>query len=475
MSDFVQDRHKPPSPLDRIVLNEIMFHPTAPGGQYVELYNTSTSFTFDLTAWQIQGLSYTFPAGSLLGPNNYLLLAADRTAFANAYGAKLPILDTFTAPMPASGETLALVQPGSGGLSNLMAEVRYESTPPWPAGANGQGSSLQLIDPRQDNWRVANWAGNFPPASRSPAAANPVSTSLPPFPPLWLNELQADNLTGITNSAGERGGWLELYNPTTNLVSLSNLCLSVSYTNLAQWTFPSDAVIAPSEFTVVFTDGQVALSNTNELHTSFALSSGTGALVLSQLDTNGQSRVLDYLNYTNLGPNHSYGSFPDGQSFVRQEFFYATPGAANDGGKPLPIAINEWMAGNTHTLTTPIGGKFDDWFELYNYGTSAVDLENPRNFDNGWGQFGGTWHYAENGMELLSATGTRARTPLERTILEQHEIWKPVYQNADDWEERPHADIVDVACDAGRRIRSVEVEVLSQDIIVSLFGVTLLE
>jgi hypothetical protein len=108
-------------------------------------------------------------------------------------------------------------------------------------------------------------------------------------------------------------------------------------------------------------------------------------------------------------------------------------------------------------------------------GTSAVDLENPRNFDNGWGQFGGTWHYAENGMELLSATGTRARTPLERTILEQHEIWKPVYQNAEDWEERPHADIVDVVCDAGRRIRSVEVEVLSQDIIVSLFGVTLLE
>jgi hypothetical protein len=95
---------------------------------------------------------------------------------------------------------------------------------------------------------------------------------------------------------------------------------------------------------------------------------------LSQFDTNGQFRVLDYLNYTNLGPNHSYGSFPDGQSFVRQEFFYATPGAANDGGKPLPIAINEWMAGNTHTLTNPIGGKFDDWFELYNYGSNAVDL-----------------------------------------------------------------------------------------------------
>ena len=177
--------------------------------------------------------------------------------------------------------------------------------------------------------------------------------SLPAFAPLWLNEVQADNLTGITNSAGERGGWLELYNPTTNLVSLSNLCLSVTYTNLAQWTFPADAVIAPNEFKVVFADGQLALSSSNELHTGFALSSGAGALVLSQLDTNGQSRVLDYLNYTNLGPNHSYGSFPDGQSFLRQEFFYATPGSSNDGGKPIPVAINEWMAGNTHTHHQP--------------------------------------------------------------------------------------------------------------------------
>jgi len=364
----------PPSPLDRVVLNEIMFHPTAPGGQYVELYNTSASFTFDLSGWQMQGLSYTFPPGSLLGPNNFLILAADRTAFAGAYGARLPIFDTFAEPMPASGETLALVQPGSGGTNHIMAEVRFESTPPWPAGANGQGSSLQLIDAGQDNWRVANWTGSFPPASRSPAAANPVAASLPAFSPLWLNELQADNLTGITNSAGQRGGWLELYNPTTNLVSLSNLCLSVTYTNLAQWTFPTDAVIAPSEFKVVFADGQVALSSPNELHTSFALSSGAGALVLSQYDTNGQSYVLDYLNYTNLGPNHSYGSFPDGQSFVRQEFFYATPGTSNNGGKPLPVAINEWMAGNTHTITNPIDGKYDDWFELYNYGSKAVDL-----------------------------------------------------------------------------------------------------
>jgi hypothetical protein len=189
-----------------------------------------------------------------------------------------------------------------------------------------------------------------------------------------LNELQADNLTGITNSSGQRSGWLELYNPSTNVISLSNLCLSVTYTNLAQWSFPTDAIVMPGEFKVIFADGQAQLSSSNELHASFTLSAGAGALVLSQLDTNGQARVLDYINYTNLGPNHSYGSFPDGQSFVRQELFYASPAASNNGGKPLPVVINEWMAGNTQTVPNPIGGKFDDWFELYNYSSNAVDL-----------------------------------------------------------------------------------------------------
>src|SRR6185436_10877144 len=60
----------------------------------------------------------------------------------------------------------------------------------------------------------------------TPGRTNSVAATLPPFPPLWLNELQADNLTGITNQAGQRTAWLELYNPTTNTVSLQDLWLA---------------------------------------------------------------------------------------------------------------------------------------------------------------------------------------------------------------------------------------------------------
>src|SRR4029077_18593131 len=111
-----------------------------------------------------------------------------------------------------------------------------------------------------------------------------------------------------------------------------------------------------------------------ELHTSFTLSSVSGSVALSRL-YNGQPQVLDYINYAGVGLNHSYGSFPDGQSFDRQEFFYVTPGGTNNGtSAPLSVVINEWMAGNTHTATNPLSGKYSDWFELYNSGTNTAVL-----------------------------------------------------------------------------------------------------
>jgi hypothetical protein len=57
----------------------------------------------------------------------------------------------------------------------------------------------------------------------------------------------------------------------------------------------------------------------------------------------------------------------------RQVFFSPTPGAPNVG-REINVFINEWMAANTNSLADPADGAFDDWFELYNAGESAVDL-----------------------------------------------------------------------------------------------------
>ena len=512
------------SPIGQVVINEIMYAPVVPEAQFVELYNNSTNLAFDLSGWQLAALDYTFPAGSLLGPTNYLVLTANGAAFAAAYGATNPVFDTFSGTLPTSG-LLAL----STSSNSTVAEVAYENQLPWPTNANGTGASLQLVDPHQDNWRVGNWqavltnapppplewqyvtltgsaprpivlicmhgaagdvyvddlklvAGSVPEAGANliqdgdfespltgpwtlsanmvnssistsikhsgnaslhvvatspgdtisqaiwentapivtngtytlsywylpstngtqlllrlsgsspgsgtvyslnsiappapaplvapatPSALNSVAAALTPFPSLWINEVQADNLTGITNSAGQHSGWVEIYNPSTNFLSLSGLYLANNYTNLLQWAFPINATIIPGQYLVIFADAQTNLSTTNELHASFLLPSGSGSVALARLSTNGQSQVLDYVDYQNIGANDSYGSFPDGQSFSRQEFFQATPGAPNNGTALPPASFVDY--------TTPAAVYTQTFDALPDPGATSVDSAN---------------------------------------------------------------------------------------------------
>jgi hypothetical protein len=514
------------SPAGLVVINEIMYNPQVPNAQYIELYNASPTITFDLSGWQLQGVGYTFPSGSMIAPNSFLVLAANRQAFATAYGPNNLVFDTFPGALPASGELLSLVQPALAPASELIInQVLYANTPPWPT--NPPGTSLQLRDPLQDNWRVGNWAvaqtnisgsnqpqwqyvsitgtaprpillicmhstagdcylddlslvagtvpgaganlltdGGFespltgpwtlsanmtgsalttnvahsgsgslhvvasspgdtipdsiwentapivtngtytlsywflpgasgtqllvrlsgtspssgmiyslqnlePPSSPTlytctPYATNSVLETLPAFPPLWLNELQADNLTGITDAAGQRVPWLELYNPSPSVVSLAGLYLANNYTNLTQWAFPAAASINPGEFKIIFADGQTNLSTSTELHTGFVLPSLAGSLALSRL-FNGQPQVLDYVDYTNLPPNHSYGSSPDGQAFARQQFFYATPGGSNNAAMPF-----------SYIPYTAAGSVYTQYFDsLPNPGLVSVNSANP--------------------------------------------------------------------------------------------------
>ncbi|HWN93531.1 MAG TPA: lamin tail domain-containing protein, partial [Methylomirabilota bacterium] len=175
-----------------------------------------------------------------------------------------------------------------------------------------------------------------------------------------------------TNAAGAHEPWIELYNGGSNAVSLNGLFLTSNFTNLTQWAFPTGVVMNPGTFRVLFADGQTNLT-TNELHTNFRLPAGAGSVALSRM-FNGQAQIIDYVNYV-AGLDHSYGSFPDGQPFARQEFFYVTAGTTNNGTlPPVIVSINEWMADNVGAPPDPADGNYEDWFEIYNPGSNAVSL-----------------------------------------------------------------------------------------------------
>jgi hypothetical protein len=207
----------------------------------------------------------------------------------------------------------------------------------------------------------------------TPGAANTAAASLPPYDPLWLNEVQPQNVNGPLDNFGAHEPWLELYNAGSAPLSLDGYYLSDNYSNLTVWPFPPGTLINPGEFKLIWADGQPAQTTATDLHTSFRLSPTDGSLALSRL-LSGQPQIVDYLNYSGMGPNLSYGDLPDGQPFDRQIFYTATPRAGNFA-PPLTVFINEWMASNTRTITNvDNASKFDDWFEIYNASDIPADL-----------------------------------------------------------------------------------------------------
>lgn len=363
-----------------VVINEIQYDAPDSGGSFLELYNRSTTTPFDLSGFVLGGVGYTFPAHSVIPPNSYLVLAKDRTAFALAYGNLIPVFDQFPGSLDNGGETLTLIRPGSGPEGDtIISSVRYDDDPPWPAAAAGQGPSLQLLDPALGSWRVANWWATpiGDPNQVTPGRANAGRTTLTAFPTLWINEVLPDNVNGPVDNRGEREPFIEIYNRGTNAVELASLYLTDSYDELTRWAFPAGTPpLEPGGFLLVWADGEPSETTATSLHAGFRLDPSQGSVALvRRLSPSAPPEVLDYINYSQLPAGRSFGSYPDGEPRGRRTFFQVTPGAANDPAfPPVSVVINEFMASNTRTLTNVVNGLKDDWFELYNPGTTAVDL-----------------------------------------------------------------------------------------------------
>ena len=214
------------------------------------------------------------------------------------------------------------------------------------------------------NSTVSPNPGNTSLSAASPGAANTLAAALLPFPNLWLNELQAANVTGPVDNFGEHEPWVEIFNPGANPINLGGYYLSDSYVDPGKWAFPSNAVIGAGSFMTVWCDNQPNQSAAGNLHANFRLNAGNGTVALSRMLTNGV-QLFDYLTYTNLPSNYSYGDIPDAQPFFRGVMFSATPGVTNNSSlPPISVSINEWMAENTGYIVDPTTGKFEDWFEL---------------------------------------------------------------------------------------------------------------
>lgn len=213
----------------------------------------------------------------------------------------------------------------------------------------------------------------------TPGAANVEDANIAEIPTLAINEICPRNTTVIQDEHGDFNSWLELYNPTASSVDLNagTFYLTDDYLDLAKWAFTSSQSVPSTSRELVWCDGEFVTENDSaNPHTSWTMNTASGGVALVQI-SGGRTSVIDYLDYSLIGTNQSYGSYPDGVTDARQIFALPTAGTVNSPTSGIVnIVINEWMADNTSggVLADPADGDFDDWFELYNAGTGTVNL-----------------------------------------------------------------------------------------------------
>ena len=173
-----------------IVINEINYDPAPKTDlvEYIELLNAGEE-TVDLSGWHFDsGLAYTFPQGARMAPGQYLILAQDVKGYQSKFGS------IFVGGHRAFGQFEAGVLSNQGerivlrnAVNEVMDEVDYQTAFPWPIAPqgepvqeNGDGVSMELLNPALDNDLGGSWrAGRVP----TPGKPNSILTELGAVPP----------------------------------------------------------------------------------------------------------------------------------------------------------------------------------------------------------------------------------------------------------------------------------------------------
>lgn len=153
---------------DEIVISEIMYNPPAlpsdstsgnvvvdSDNQWIEIANR-TDEPVSIAGWEFDdGISFTFPPGTVLQGGEHACLARDAEAFREAYP-EARLLGEFNGSLSRSGERLFLRDHNR----NPVDEVRYHDSGRWPSEPDGGGASLELRDLHADNARAEAWAAS---------------------------------------------------------------------------------------------------------------------------------------------------------------------------------------------------------------------------------------------------------------------------------------------------------------------------
>ncbi len=162
---FVPDAQK-----IEVIINEINYNSAAnfDPEDWVELYNP-TDQSMDLSGWHFRDNAdhdFQFPVGTKIAPQGFLVLCRNQVAFHQLFPDVANYMGDFNFGLSSDGDAVMIYH----STDVLIDAVCYEDELPWPVAADGNGPTLELIDPKLDNRSPENWRAS--PLHGSPGMPN---------------------------------------------------------------------------------------------------------------------------------------------------------------------------------------------------------------------------------------------------------------------------------------------------------------
>jgi hypothetical protein len=228
-------------------------------------------------------------------------------------------------PLPAG---TGAVQTPPGGTNRYFVVVETRSNGCLPAGSvqiNHIANARTVLNGTTGTPMRAEFMPNLDSISTPDVTARPT---------VLINEIMADNAGSFEDPDEplEYPDWIEVYNPSPIPVHMGGMYLTDDPDKPQLFRIP-DGVMVPAFGYLVFVADEEP--EQGPLHTNFKLSKGGETVALYDTESQGY-RLLDQVSYDGLGPDVSYGRFPNGGAD------WKTLGASTPGGANLdePLVIN---------------------------------------------------------------------------------------------------------------------------------------
>jgi hypothetical protein len=374
-------------------ITEIMYHP-APGGsyaaeeyEYIELKNIWTNDLNLVGVHFTNGIDFAFTTNSTvtnLAAGQAVVLVKNSAAFISRYGAGPAIAGVYTGSLDNAGERIKL----DDAVGEQILDFSYNNS--WYRMTDGNGFSLVIVDETaswdtwgmKESWRPSGVMNGSPSANDSA----PVVSA-----PIVVNEVLAHSVPSMVDA-------IELYNPTTNEVDISDWWISDDFFTPRKYRIPTTIKI-PAGGYYTFYEGDF-----NAGPNPFAFSSAGDEAYVFAGDATGN--LTGY--YEGFGFDASEGDVSFGRYFTSDaDLHYVAQkalsfNATNAGPKVGPIVISEIMY---HSLEiTGVDTSTEEYVELQNISTNDVALFDVGYPTNRW-KLDDAIHYSFSTNDTIPAGG----------------------------------------------------------------------